>query len=148
MIKIREMTADDVPEVMKIERASFNEPWAEVHFYYEIYTKTSHDWVAVDKDDILGYLCFWKIADELHINNIAVRQDSRRHGIAQAMLDQLKRFGKKNGSSMMTLEVNEHNDPARRFYEKNGFKQAGLRPKYYEKDQADALILTKQLETT
>ncbi len=48
---------------------------------------------------------------------------------------------------MMTLEVSEHNMKAQSFYIKNGFKQVGIRPKYYEHDQADALILTKQLET-
>jgi ribosomal-protein-alanine N-acetyltransferase len=148
MIKIREMTADDVSEVMTIERASFNEPWAETHFYFEIYTKTSENWVAVEDNIILGYLCFWTIADELHINNIAVRKDRRRQGVAQMMLDELYRLGKKHKASMMTLEVNEHNDSAIGFYRKNGFELVGIRPKYYAADQADALIMTKRLETT
>jgi len=147
MIKIREMTPDDVSEVMKIERVSFNEPWAEAHFYFELFTKTSHDWVAVENKEILGYLCFWKIADELHINNIAVKESTRRCGIAQKMLDELKIFAKKHHSNMMTLEVNEYNEKAISFYKKNGFEQTGIRSKYYLKDQADALILTKQLET-
>jgi len=147
MIKIREMIPDDVPEVMKIERASFNEPWAEVHFYFEIYAKTSHNWVAVDKSELCGYLCFWKLRDELHINNIAVGEDKRRKGFAQKMLNELSRYAKMNNSRMMTLEVNENNAPAIAFYKKNGFKQVGIRPNYYEKDKADALILTKELET-
>ena len=92
MIKIREMTADDVSDVMKIERASFNEPWAEAHFYFEIYTRTSNDWVAVENDEILAYLCFWRIADELHINNIAVKETKRRRGIAQKLMNELTRI--------------------------------------------------------
>ena len=147
MIKIREMIPDDVPEVMKIERASFNEPWAEVHFYFELYAKTSHNWVAVEKNDILGYLCFWKLQDELHINNIAVHKDMRRKGFAQKMLDELSKFAKKNNARILTLEVNENNSAAIAFYNNNGFKQVGVRPNYYEKDKADALILTKKMET-
>ena len=147
MIKIREMNADDVPEVMKIERASFSEPWAEVHFYFELYTKTSNNWVVEDDKELCGYICFWKIADELHINNIAVKESRHRQGMAQKMLDKLSGFAKKNKASMMTLEVSEHNMKAQSFYKKNGFEQVGIRPKYYERDQADALILTKQLET-
>ena len=148
MIKIREMNADDVSEVMKIERASFNEPWAEIHFYFDIYAKTAIDWVAVEGDELCGYLCFWKIEDEIHINNIAVSEKHRRSGVAQTMLDALSDFAAKHQVSMMTLEVNEHNEAAKSFYQKNGFLQVGRRPKYYEHDQADALILTKQLETT
>ncbi|MCF7832377.1 MAG: ribosomal protein S18-alanine N-acetyltransferase [Candidatus Marinimicrobia bacterium] len=147
MIKIRDMHADDVSEVMKIERASFNEPWAEVHFYFELYTRTAINWVAEEGKDICGYLCFWKISDELHINNIAVKEDRRQEGIAQKMIDKLLIFGRKNKSNMMILEVNEHNEKARKFYEKNGFVEVGRRAKYYAHDQADALILTKELET-
>ena len=146
MIKVREMTPEDISEVMMIERASFNEPWAETHFYFEIFTRTSIDWVAVDKKEIVAYLCFWKIADELHINNIAVKQNRRQEGIGQTLLDALHRFAKKHGAGIMTLEVNEHNDKAQNFYKKNGFEQVGIRPKYYQTDQADALILTKKLE--
>ncbi|MEA2077678.1 MAG: ribosomal protein S18-alanine N-acetyltransferase [Candidatus Marinimicrobia bacterium] len=147
MIKIREMNADDVPEVIKIERASFNEPWAEIHFYFDLYTKTSYDWVVVEDKELCGYLCFWKIKDELHINNIAVKESKQRRGVAQKMLDKLTIFAEKHRASMMTLEVSEHNKKAQNFYKKNGFEQVGIRPKYYEHDQADALILTKQLET-
>ena len=141
------MIPDDVPEVMKIEQASFNEPWAEVHFYFELYAKTAHNWVAVEKNDIFGYLCFWKLQDELHINNIAVNEDKRRKGFAQKMLNELLKFAKKNNARILTLEVNENNSGAIAFYKKNGFKQVGVRQNYYAKDRADALILTKQMET-
>ena len=147
MIKIREMTADDVSAVMRIERESFDEPWVETHFYFEIYTKSAFNWVAVGNEEVCAYLCFWKIVEELHINNIAVQKNHRRRGIAQMMLNELNAFAKKHRAVLMTLEVNEHNEEAKSFYKKNGFEQVGIRPKYYQKDQADALILTKQLET-
>ena len=72
----------------------------------------------------------------------------RCRGIAQKMLDKLLGFAKKHRSAFITLEVNEFNEKARKFYKKNGFEETGRRPKYYQKDLADALILTKQLETT
>lgn len=147
MIKIRDMNADDVTEVMKIERASFNEPWAEIHFYFDLYSKVSYNWVAVNKDELYAYICFWKIKDEMHINNIAVKEANRKQGIAQKLLDKLTNFARKSNMKKMTLEVNEYNMSARAFYKKNGFMEVGRRPKYYEHDQADALILTKGLET-
>jgi [ribosomal protein S18]-alanine N-acetyltransferase len=147
MIIIREMHADDVSDVMRIERASFNEPWAEVHFYFELYTKTANNWVAIENNELCGYLCFWLIANEIHINNIAVKASKKRQGVAQEMMKKLTSFAHNNNVCTMTLEVNEHNEPAKGFYRKNGFEQVGIRPKYYQHDQADALILTKQLET-
>ena len=146
MIKIREMNADDVSEVMKIERASFNEPWAEIHFYFDLYSKVAHNWVAESKSELCAYVCFWKIEDEVHINNIVVKETNRRQGIAQKLLDKMTDFAQKNSVKTMTLEVNEHNMSAQAFYKKNGFIEVGRRPKYYEYDQADALILTKELE--
>jgi len=147
IIKIRDMNANDVAEVMKIERASFNEPWAEIHFYFDLYSKVSYNWVALNKDELCAYVCFWKIENEVHINNIAVKETNRQQGIAQKLLDKMIRFARKNNLKSMTLEVNEHNMSAQAFYKKNGFVEVGRRPKYYEYDQADALILTKGLET-
>jgi ribosomal-protein-alanine N-acetyltransferase len=147
MITIREMNADDVPDVMKIERASFNEPWAEVHFYFDIYTKSAHDWVALSGNELCAYLCFWKIEDEVHINNIAVKETFRRQGVAQKMLDKLNAFALKKKITLMTLEVSEYNENAKRFYMKNGFERVGIRKNYYRHEQADAWILTKRLET-
>ncbi len=146
MIKIRDMNADDVAEVMKIERASFNEPWAEIHFYFDLYSKVSYNWVAVNKNELYAYVCFWKIGDEVHINNIAVKEANRQQGIAQKLLNKLTSFARKSSIKSMILEVNEHNMSAQAFYKKNGFMEVGRRPKYYELDQADALILTKELE--
>jgi len=146
MIKIRDMNADDVSAVMKIERVSFNEPWAEIHFYFDLYSKVSYNWVAECKDELCAYVCFWKIEDEVHINNIAVKEANRRQGVAQKLLDKMTNFALKSSVKSMILEVNEHNEPAQSFYKKNGFLEVGRRPKYYEHDQADALILTKEME--
>jgi len=102
--------------------------------------------VAESKSELCAYVCFWKIEDEVHINNIAVKETNRRQGIAQKLLDKMTDFAQKNSVKTMTLEVNEHNMSAQAFYKKNGFIEVGRRPKYYEYDQADALILTKELE--
>ena len=146
MILIRDMHADDVSHVMKIERSSFNEPWAEMHFYFELYTKTAHNWVAEVDKELCGYVCFWCIEDEIHLNNIAVASTHRRKGIAQQMLDKLIQYATKQNCRIITLEVSEFNKSAIEFYKRNEFEQVGLRPNYYAKDRADALILTKELE--
>ena len=46
------------------------------------------------------------------------------------------------GAHEATLEVRLSNLPARRLYEKFGFRPVGLRPRYYSDDGEDALIMT------
>lgn len=145
MISIRDMQSDDVFEVMRIEEASFDEPWAEIHFYFDLFGKTSYNWVLTVEEKIRAYVCFWLIVDEIHLNNIAVDPDFRRQGLAQKILNKMIQFAIEHKAAFITLEVNEHNDKAKKFYEKNGFKQVGKRLKYYQHDQADALIMTMEM---
>ncbi|MFA6617609.1 MAG: ribosomal protein S18-alanine N-acetyltransferase [Candidatus Neomarinimicrobiota bacterium] len=147
MIEIRDMHADDISEVIRIEKNSFDEPWTEMLFYLDLYTKVSNNWVLTLEEKIRAFVCFYLIADEIHLNNIAVDPDFRCQGLAQKLLNKMFEFAKEHEVAFITLEVNEHNDKAKNFYKKNGFKQVGLRPKYYEHDQADALIMTMEIKS-
>jgi [ribosomal protein S18]-alanine N-acetyltransferase len=48
------------------------------------------------------------------------------------------------GAHEATLEVRLSNLPARRLYEKFGFRPVGLRPRYYSDNGEDALIMTTE----
>ena len=62
------------------------------------------------------------------------------------MLDKLIDLAKKEKEiNSITLEVNSINIPAIKLYEKFGFKNVGLRKKYYGQNQ-DAIIMTKELK--
>ena len=43
------------------------------------------------------------------------------------------------------LEVREGNKAARRFYEKCGFTEDGIRKNYYENPQENAILMSKNL---
>lgn len=145
MIEIRDMHADDISEIVKIEKVSFDEPWGEMLFYLDLYTKVSYNWVLTIEEKIRAYVCFYLIVDEIHLNNIAVDPDFRCQGLAQKILDKMFELATEHKVAFITLEVNEHNDEAKNFYKKNAFKQVGRRTKYYEYDQADALIMTREI---
>ena len=49
--------------------------------------------------------------------------------------------GIRRGSSAATLEVRPSNEAARRLYERAGFAPVGARPRYYQDDGEDALIM-------
>lgn len=142
------MTTGDLPEVMTIERASFPNPWSEVTFRGEIQNDgISFPLVAVERTEkrVVGYIIFWKIRDEIQINNIAVHPDFRGLGIAEAMIRNILDTVRPQGAVFVSLEVRVSNAPARALYEKLGFEIIGLRKDYYVNPAEDALVLGLKL---
>src|SRR5204863_9854147 len=90
---------------------------------------------------VVGFCSFWRVSDELHVNNLAVAPDYRRSGAATALLGHVLSEGAKLGAVRVTLEVRRSNDAARLLYERFGFSVAGIRRGYYTKPEEDALIL-------
>lgn len=90
-----------------------------------------------------GFIVYRTILDEAEIITIGVHPDARNTGIASAMLGIVEGELKKSGIKSIFLEVAENNAPARRLYESNGYKQIGIRTKYY--DCIDAIMMKKDL---
>jgi ribosomal-protein-alanine N-acetyltransferase len=92
----------------------------------------------------IGFCSFWKVTDELHINNLAVLPDFRRMGVGSALLSFVMAEGVRLGARRATLEVRRSNEAARRLYERFGFTIAGMRPGYYSRPVEDALVLWRE----
>lgn len=90
-----------------------------------------------------GFIVWRVVADEAEIITIGVRPNARKTGIAAAMLGIAEGEIKKANANRIFLEVAENNIPARKLYEKYGYKSVGIRPKYY--DGIDAIIMEKQI---
>ena len=90
-----------------------------------------------------GFIVWRTVADEAEIISIGVAPDTRRAGIAAAMLGIMENELKKNGIKSIFLEVAEDNLPARQLYKNNGYNEIGIRPKYY--DGIDAIMMKKDL---
>ena len=130
-------------EIMAIESMSFASPWSEISFINEIKKPYSILLVGVAEIHVVGYIIAWLVAGEIHIANLAVHPEYRRHGIAEALVDQVMRLCK--GAVWIELEVRKSNRPARALYRKLGFQKIGLRKRYYETEGEDALIMAKSL---
>ena len=91
---------------------------------------------------ITGFIGVWLLPDEVHIVTIAVRDSHRRQGIGEMLLIAALDLAREGTQPLVTLEVRVSNDAAIRLYEKYGFEQAGLRPRYYSDNHDDAYILT------
>ncbi|MDI6777133.1 MAG: ribosomal protein S18-alanine N-acetyltransferase [Syntrophales bacterium] len=139
------MTVDDLEDVLSIERASFPTPWSEDMFVQELYSTMSNNLVAKIQGErgkeIAGYMNFWVVAGEVHLHNIAVKENLRRTGVAGRLVREMIRLSCAKGAKWVTLEVRRSNESARKLYEKFGFVVKGIRPLYYSAPQEDALIM-------
>ena len=137
------MRPEDLDEVLAIERASFTMPWSRGAFLYELQqNRVARCWVArVGAGEVIGYLCLWEVADELHITNVAVRPDTRRQGVARALLRSVMEDGRRRGFKMVVLEVRPSNGHALSLYESFGFRVVGRRHGYYYDTGEDALVM-------
>lgn len=139
----RVTSAEDLGGLLAVEQASFLNPWTREMYLAELQNPAvSHLFVAKDPSgQVVGFCGFWCVADELHINNLAVLPEQRRQGIASTILSRVFAEGRRAGAARATLEVRRSNDIARRLYERFGFTVAGVRRGYYRQPDEDALIL-------
>lgn len=146
---IRNVSKNDLAEILEIEKVCHARPWDEKAFNVEIskfFSALSFFFAARDKasDRLLGYIIADKIADYAHISNVAVAPEFRKNGIATGLLKQVERQVFAAGLSSLTLEVRENNEAALEMYKKFGYEIKGRRPKFYE-DKYDGLIMWKRL---
>ena len=143
---IVKMNLSHVPQVAKLEKLCFSDPWSEKSVASELENELAHWLVAVEGDRVAGYVGSQTVCGETDMMNVAVHPDFRRQGIAEALVKGLVADLKEMGSRCLTLEVRASNIPAQKLYEKLGFAQVGKRPKYYRNPKEDALILRKEWE--
>ena len=133
----------DLNAVVELEQASFANPWTREMFTWELeYSDISNFYVLrTAHHAVAAYCSFWLVFGELHLNNLAVRPECRRRGLARTLLGHVLKEATTRGARRVTLEVRPSNDAARRLYAAAGFRLAGTRLNYYTNPCEDALIL-------
>ena len=142
------METRDLPDVLAIENISFPNPWHETTFRGEIQNDDlAYPLVVIHRelDKVIGYIVFWKIREEVQINNIAVHPDFKKMGIGEAVLRDVIEEARAEGAHYVSLEVRPSNTAARRLYAKLGFELIGIRRHYYSNPDEDAIVLGMSL---
>ena len=144
------MDYEDLDEVLAIERASFITPWTRLMFLSEFEKNgISYIYVARSKGiknrTIFGYIVLWHLGEEAQIANIATHPGYLRKGIGEKILKFSLQKIKEMGAIEVFLEVRVSNIAARDLYEKSGFKNFGIRKKYYADTGEDAILMKKAL---
>jgi [ribosomal protein S18]-alanine N-acetyltransferase len=139
------MGLDDIAAVQVIERASFSAPWPANAYRTELETnKLAHYLVVRVDGEVAGFAGLWLMVDEAHVTTFAISPPWRRNHLGERLLVALFDLANERRATEATLEVRLSNLPARRLYEKFGFRPVGIRPGYYSDNNEDALIMTTE----
>ena len=146
MIHITTMNANHVSQIAQLEQLCFRDAWSEKSIASELTNNLSLWLVAVDGQQVAGYVGSQSVMGEADMMNIAVSAHYRRMGIAQTLVERLVAALREKDVCSLALEVRASNEPAKALYSKLGFSQVGCRPNYYRNPKEDALILRKEWE--
>ncbi len=143
-IEIDAMTPEHLPDVVRIEQASFSAPWSRDSFLNEL-TSNLHAAYCVARpagqSAVVGYAGMWVVFNEAHITTLAVDPVWRRQQIGSMLLDRLMRKAFLQGARFIFLEVRDSNTCAQGMYEKFSFTVRGRRKRYYRDE--DALVMSR-----
>lgn len=143
-MRIIQMNEGHVPQIARLERLCFSDPWSERSIASELQNPLALWLVAEEDGHVLGYVGSQTVLDESDMMNVAVDPAFRRQGVARALIEALISGLAEGGSRCLKLEVRVSNESARALYESMGFQQLGLRKNYYQNPKEDALILGKE----
>ena len=144
-VEVRRLSYQDLPQVIAVERRVFPTPWSLAMFVLELSKQSGICLAATDRGAdgerrLVGYLICSRYDTVWHVMNVAVDNDHQRRGIASAMLaDLYQRVGDEH--ARFTLEVRRSNAVAIHLYEREGFRAAGTRRRYYQDNGEDALVM-------
>jgi ribosomal-protein-alanine N-acetyltransferase len=150
--EIGQTTTHDLTEVVEIEETSGLSRWGWDSYNAELSRPESIMLVARGpRPDaagkwLYGFVAARLNADELHINNIGVRDEVRRYGLGSALLCVALDVGRRMGASSAVLEVRAGNLPALGLYGRSGFEVVGRRRNYYRNPPEDALVMRARLK--
>jgi ribosomal-protein-alanine N-acetyltransferase len=161
-VQIRRLAYPDLPEVVAIERRVFPTPWSLAMFVLELSKQTGiclaatervpaasgPDPVdgAADQERLVAYLICSRYDTVWHVMNLAVDLDRQRMGLASALLAEL--YARvDDDDARFTLEVRRSNLIAIHLYEREGFRAAGVRRRYYQDNGEDALVMWRTPST-
>lgn len=145
LLEAEPMRHADLNEVLAIERVSFAAPWSRDAFIRELSNRAARAAVFRAGGAIVGYVCFWVVLDEAHIQTIAVHPDMRDRGYGMAIMTHVESMCLREGVRRIILEVGRRNAAARNLYKKCGFTAIGFRKRYYTETDDDAVVMDKWL---
>ena len=146
--RLRAAVPADLDDIMWLERASFpTDAWSSAQMAAELYSPHAHYVVAEQTDGtaptVIGYAGVASLPGDpvADVQTIAVAAEHRGTGIGRALLQELLDEAKRRHVREVFLEVRADNPVAQHMYERFGFTAIATRPRYYQPDGVDAIVM-------
>ena len=142
---LRPMLESDIADILQIECAAYAFPWSRNIFRGCL--REDYCCRVMDVDgEIAGYAIMSMGKDEAHLLNLCVDPDRHGMGLGDQLLQFVFDFARKHKAVTTFLEVRPSNEAARRFYERRGFVEVGMRTNYYPArfGREDAIIMARE----
>ena len=108
-----------------------------------------HGWYVVVEEAgrLVGYagLRAARGAKDADIQTITIAATARGRGRGRALLTELLAEAERRGVHEVFLEVRADNPVAQTLYASEGFAEIGRRPRYYQPDDVDAIVMQLDL---
>jgi [ribosomal protein S18]-alanine N-acetyltransferase len=149
-VRLRDALPVDLDDVMWLERDSFpTDAWSPSQMSEELYSPYSRYFVveqmaASGGSTVIGYAGISSLPGEsvAEVHTIAVAEAHRGHGIGRALMDAMLAEARSRESvTEVFLEVRADNPVAQHMYERFGFVAIATRPRYYQPDGVDAIVM-------
>lgn len=145
---LRDATGDDLDAIMAIEDRSFpTDAWSPETMAAEL--ASPHGRYLVDEDEgvVIGYggVRALRGSADADIQTIALLAEHRGQGRGRALLRALLAAAAERGAREVFLEVRADNPSAEGLYLAEGFEEIGRRPRYYQPDDVDAIVMRLEL---
>ena len=144
--QVRRMTMEDGAAVAEMEHQLFPDAWSEKSILETLEQTNTICLIAEKAGRTAGYLLAYTAADEAEIARIAVVKELQRQGAARALLAELESVCGSEGIKKILLDVRSGNGAARALYTSTGFKEDGIRQRFYENPVEDAILMSRELE--
>jgi [ribosomal protein S18]-alanine N-acetyltransferase len=143
---IRPMRWWDIEPVLVIENELFaDDAWSAGMFWSELaQPDTRHYVVATQHDGIVGYAGLAAVDRQADVQTIAVTASHQGRGLGAALLTDLLTEADRRGVTSVGLEVRADNGRAQQLYARFGFERVGVRRRYYQPSNVDALVMVRR----
>lgn len=137
---VEKLGSDDLDDLVELEKKCFAYHWTKEQFLLGLEKKVFVILGVRIDGQLVGYIAFSLIQDEMEILNLAVHPDFRNRKLATGLMDRAFVECRNNGIAKSFLDVKASNKPAILLYEKYGYVKVGVRRKYYPDTKEDAIL--------
>ena len=145
-VHIRWMIRLDMPQVLKIEKSSFEFPWSEEDFIRCLRQRNYIGMVAEFNETVVGFMIYELHENKLHVLNFAVRPDFRRRSVGTQMVEKLIGKLSVQRRRRITFEIRETNLAGQKFFSELGFKAISLLRNHYDRNHTNEDAYVMQYE--